>query len=318
MTICKCLLQCGIICMVFSGNVAFCQDQESANSDFLPDDPTEWKKLSADKVDEITLRNLRRIMWATHVYADANDGKLPPAAVPNKDLPPEKRLSGLVLLLPHLGVAPSYLDENDQTWKKWKADNVAAKKLFASINLKKAWDDPDNENAARTLVSSFLAPSSAVLHDEEGNAVSHFAFLRGGARADNKPFDNGAFPMQGKKTHLTFAEILDGTVATLAVGQIQNELGPWIAAGPSTARHLFHPAAEAKLPTFGSEHEGAAYFAYLDGSVYFFDMAAIDREQFGFLAGRNDRVHVDVSERRFPNASAWKKSKSDQNDNAVK
>src|SRR5438132_228656 len=96
------------------------------------------------------------------------------------------------------------------------------------------------------------------------------------------------------------------------VGQIHNSLGPWIAAGSSTARHTYHPTASDKTPTFGSQHEGCAYFANGDGFAYFFDMARTDERILGFLARRDDFPDGQVKADdyfRYATASAWKKSK---------
>lgn len=276
----------------------------------LPDDPAAWDDLTDQQVDEITLRNLRRIMWAVHLYADAHDGQFPPGAIHNENVEPYKRLSVFVLLLPYLGVRPSYLAEDDETWGKWKADNRAAKEVAATIDLKKAWDDPANAQAARTIVSSFVAPGGAPMRDAKGFAVSHFAFVRGSAGKGDGGFENGAFPLTRERTTLTFADIKDGTSNTLAVGQIHEQLGPWIAAGAPTARHAYHPSVEHKQPKFGSQYEGAAYFANCDGSAYFFDVASVDRQTLWALAGRFDRkITSDAERHRYPSASDWKVAK---------
>ncbi len=117
-----------------------------------------------DKVSEkdlATQRHLRAIAQAIHAYADANGGNLPPATIPNPNLPPEKRLSGFVAILPYLGIRPSFIDANDAEWNAWHADNAQAKALYSKIDLTKAWDDPANAEAARTIVPAFLSPMEA-------------------------------------------------------------------------------------------------------------------------------------------------------------
>ncbi len=80
------------------------QPQETQrNGEDQPQDPglpDEWRTLNDAEKDRITKRHLHALIFAVHCYADANEGLLPPAAVPNPDLPADKRLSGLVLLLP--------------------------------------------------------------------------------------------------------------------------------------------------------------------------------------------------------------------------
>jgi RNA polymerase sigma factor (sigma-70 family) len=274
---------------------------DAAGSEASSSDP-KWNNLGDEQADEISRRHLKALIYAVHTYADAHQGKFPPAEVANPALPRGKRLSGFVLLLPYLGLKTPYV-ENDPEWKKWHADNAAAKRLFQSIDLKKAWDDPANETAAKTVVPEFVLPSGASFRDHRGYAVSHFAFVRG---YDGK--DNGAFPLEDKK-EIAISDITDGTTATLGIGEIYQSLGPWIAAGPSTARFVF-PAGEAnKEPSFGSQYKGCAWFANCDAFTYFFDMGRTDKRILQFLAERADGNVVGADDLyRYPTSSAWKKS----------
>jgi hypothetical protein len=275
-----------------------------AASDPKGNSDPEWKGLSDEEADEIASRNLKALMHAVHAYADDHRGKLPPAAVPNSDLPPNKRLSGFVVLLPYLGVRPSHLPENDPAWRKWHADADAARTLFNRIDLKKAWDDPNNAKAAKTVVRELVVPSRSRLRDQKGFAVSHFAFVRGYAGKDN-----GAFPLASGK-EIAIGDITDGTSNTLAIGEIYSNLGPWIAAGPSTARFVFPVSAGDKNPSFGSQYKGCAHFANCDGFAYFLDMARTNERVLHFLAQRDDGQIVSGDDYyRYPTVSAWKKSR---------
>lgn len=266
----------------------------------------QWNGLTDEQKDEISLRQLKALWYAMHDYADKHDGKLPPAAVPNPNLPLTQRLSGFVLLLPHLGVRPSIVPEDDEMWKKWHADNDAARKLFDTIDLKQAWDDPVNAKAAKTIVQEFVVPSGAPLRNEGGYAVSHFAFVRG-----SDGTDNGTFPLDGV-AGLTIGDIPDGTSFTLAIGQIHENLGPWIAAGSSTARFACHPSEPGQKSSFGSQYPGCAYFVNGDGFAYFFDMANTEKQILYFLAGRDDGPAGAIKADdylRYASASEWKQSK---------
>ena len=267
------------------------------------DDPMAWTDLTEEQVDEITMRNLKRIMWAVHHYIDAHHGKLPPAMIPNKNLPPEQRLSGFVAILPHLGKRPSYLEEDDPTWKAWKADPKAAMELYKSIDLSRAWDDPSNAMAARTIVTSFVSPSGADMRDREGYAVAHFALVRGGVNKNGKLLNNGPFPLDGKE--LSVAEI-EGTSKTLGAGQIHSELGPWIAAGPSTCRNMVHATAKAKVAGFESQHEDGCYVANCDAYCYFLDLRTVDADRLNAAAGRRDGQNDSLDGHRFANVMDWK------------
>lgn len=261
--------------------------------------------------DEACKRNLQAILWAVMRYGEDKKFQLPPAAVPNDKLAPGKRLSGFVLLLPHLGARPSFIPDSDPNWKKWSAfyeeQNKAAKQLFAKIDLQKGWDDPANAVAAKSVVPFFVIPSGAPDRTEVGYGVSHFAFVRGSAKSGNGP-DDGPFPLVGAKA-VDVPGITDGTSRTLGVGQVNDELGPWIAAGPSTSRRLFHPSEPAPEPAFGSRYKGCAYFATSDGFSFFMDMG---RSNKAIVDGLPTRAGGEAGEStdyfRFQSVAEWKKA----------
>lgn len=266
-------------------------------------------RVGAGDADAVTRKHLRAIMHATHVYAFKHNLMLPPPVVTNDQLKPEDRLSGLVLLLPYLGEKPEGIDE--EAWRETRIppeEAAAAKKLYESIDLTKGWNDPANMAAAKTIVPVFTSPASESLKDPNGYAVSHIAFVRGyGGKED------GAFPLStevfigdptGKKQY-----IMDGTIYTLAVGEVHDDLGPWIAAGSATSRHLFHPSEHDKSASFGSQYEGAAYFAKCDGSVEFIDLTR--SAPAGLLAlttraARDEKLIVG-NVRSYQSASDWMK-----------
>src|SRR5262249_38651917 len=51
--------------------------------------------------------NLKQIGLALHSYHDANR-RFPPAGMPNPDLPPRRRLSWLVAIVPYVEASPLY------------------------------------------------------------------------------------------------------------------------------------------------------------------------------------------------------------------
>jgi len=240
-------------------------------------------------------------MRAVNAYHDAN-GVLPPSVVPNANIPAEKRLSGLVLLLPYLRRLTYFKDGKDVPIFDDQLGDLA-QTLFDSIDLTKGWDDPANIKAARTIVPAFLAPGSASFRDQQGYATSHFAFVRGA-----KGLDDGAFPeTSGRAIPGGWSTIADGTSSTLALGQIQDELGPWTAAGLPTARYVYHPTDRANAPTFGGRFDGAAYFANCDSYVYFLDVAKTPARTLYALATRDGGEYVEtVSIVRFRDATEWK------------
>jgi hypothetical protein len=100
------------------------------------------------------------------------------------------------------------------------------------------------------------------------------------------------------------ADITDGTVNTLGIGQIHDHFGPWIAAGTSTARHVYHPTEKSPEPTFGSRFGTACYFATCDAAVHFFDMAKVSPEVLHNLAMRADGNPAPAED--YGTASEWK------------
>ncbi len=118
--------------------------------------------------------------------------------------------------------------------------------------------------------------------------------------------DNGMFPLSGKQD-LAFSEINDGTSATIAVGQIHDKPGPWIAAGDSTARFL-NPVSDKTRPGFGSPIDGMAYFANGDSFTYCLDLPSTPANVLDLLSGRDDRQLFDMdSLKQYPSLFANKK-----------
>ena len=74
---------------------------------------TQWSGLDDQQAGEIIRGNLYGLIRAVNAYQDVN-GVLPPAVVPNANIPAEKRLSGLVLLLPYLRRLTYFKDGTSQ------------------------------------------------------------------------------------------------------------------------------------------------------------------------------------------------------------
>ncbi len=257
-----------------------------------------WSNLAPVQVEMITRRHLNGLMRAAHGYHDEH-GTLPPAAVPNPNLSPEKRLSGLVLLLP-------YFDQ--ESWfetgrKSFEHDQIVkAKAIYDSIDMTKAWDDPVNMEAGKTLVPAFLAPGSGQFLDKNGYAVSNFALVRGFDGTDDGIFTD---------TLIKLSDVTDGTSATLAIGQINSNLGPWIAAGLSTSRHMYHPS-HGKNPSFGSPFRGAGFFALCDSSTHLLDLERTTLKGLQAISTRSGEELVPADEfHRFSTGyrsiAEWKK-----------
>ena len=86
-------------------------------------------------------RNLKQIGISTWSYQDAN-GAFPSAAIQNSDLPPEKRLSWMLMILPY----------------------VESTTISEKINKKKSWDAEENRFAALMAIKFFQCPNPVRLN----------------------------------------------------------------------------------------------------------------------------------------------------------
>ena len=267
----------------------------------LPAD-VEAAPLSLEERDAIALNNFKLVMRAIHAYVHDHDGELPPAVVPNDLLPPEKRLSGFVLLLPYLEIGGQSLTIPEG---KHGSSINTGQELFNQLDLTKAWDDPANAEGAKTVIPQFLLPFGASLQDSNGYANTHIAFVRG-----SSGLDNGCFPNENRSVHILH-DIPDGTVFTIAIGQVHENVGPWIAAGSSTSRWLIaHSENRLQSLSFSSDADQAAYFATMDGYSFFLDLKATPAETLRRLAAANDRRLIQVPESRYQSREEWSR---DQN-----
>jgi hypothetical protein len=134
-----------------------------------------WKEQTQIEAANVARKHIHGLVRAAHLYHEAH-GEFPPAVVPNTKLPAGKRLSGLVLLLPYLH-AESGIEKGEPCFDA-KVVRLA-KELHRSIDLTKAWDDPVNLKAAKTVVPAFIAPQNGIFRNRQGFAVCHFAMVQG-------------------------------------------------------------------------------------------------------------------------------------------
>ena len=243
------------------------------------------------------------------MYSAHHENELPPSIIPNSEIPAENCLSGFVLLLPYFGEKPDYLD--DESWEKFRIpveEAEAAKELFEKLDLKKGWDDAANLEAAKTRIPVFQFSDDEQKQDEAGHYNSHFAFVLGyGGRKD------GAFPGSKVKIYDPTSEsdwIADGTLNTLAVGQVIANPGPWTAAGESTSRFVYHPSVGETI-SFGSKFEQACYFSKCDGGIVFLDLANSTPVGLNALVTRagDDKTSIAGNVRIYNSVEEWEKAK---------
>jgi hypothetical protein len=161
---------------------------------------------------------LKNIALSLHSFNDTYKS-LPPATVPNPDLPPDKRLSWMFALLPFV--------EQDSLWK--------------NNDPSKAWDDEGNRQAVHRVVETYLCqyhPSRPVAGLP---APTHYVGLAGvGAGSALLAKGDPRAGLFGHDRTISIPEVTnaDGTSNTIAVIDTLCLIGPWAAGGPATVREL--------------------------------------------------------------------------------
>lgn len=227
-------------------------------------------RLAADR--QQCLYRLQQLGHFAHVYAEGTKklkpGELPPAdvplavppgTVPNPALDPDRRLSWIAAALP-------FLDQKLQ-------DTTG---ISDTIDLRLAWDEGPNRNAATTRLSLFLCPGALPDTPPGEPYPTQFVGLSGIGR-DSATLPPTS-PLAGcfrydAPTPLDTVRRNDGLSTTYLFAETGNDLGPWIRGGFSTVRGL-DVADGAKVPLgrggqFGGNYPGVAAFGRADGSAEF-------------------------------------------------
>jgi prepilin-type processing-associated H-X9-DG protein len=183
----------------------------------------------------------------------------PPAAVPNTDLPPERRLSWLVSLVPF----------------------VEATDLYHKMDKTKGWDAEENRFAALFRWRTFNCPSYPERPPVSTLVPTHYLGPSGvGPDAVALPADAPGAGVFGYDRKVALTDIQRPAADILVVIETCNASGAWTAAGPPTARGLdpSRPPYLGTSGTFGGNHRGGAQAAFADGSVRFLSDQTSPRE----------------------------------------
>lgn len=170
--------------------------------------------------------NLKQIALGLHNYADtytpgqSADGQtheLPAGTVANPALPPERRLSWFVEVLPF----------------------VEQGKLYQSLDRRKGWDDPVNEPAVRIPLKMLCCPDWGREAEPEPPYLTAYLGVAGlGMDAATLPAGDRNVGVFGYDRRTSLAAIKDGTSRTLLVLESARDNGEWARGGPSTVRGL--------------------------------------------------------------------------------
>ncbi len=177
-------------------------------------------------------------------------------------LPPEKRLSWYVSVLPYLEQLPLRMDLN----RAWDAPE----------NCPVRWS-PDRDTDHPHLevlgpMGTFCCPANPNRTGPELPAVTHYVGIAGlGQDAPYLPAADPQAGIFGYDRHTSLKEIQRGTGHTIMVMETAWQNGPWTAGGFPTTRGLV-PGGQPLLGPggqFGGTHAGGGWAAFADGSVRF-------------------------------------------------
>jgi prepilin-type processing-associated H-X9-DG protein len=130
------------------------------------------------------------------------------------NLPPEKRLSWQVALLP-------YLEQDD---------------VYAKIDLEQAWDAARNEEGVRRVIKCFLCPTGNAPLDP---GVTYYIGMAGvGPDAVTLPKDSPRAGVFGYDRTIALKDITDGTMNTILALESFIDNGGWAAGGRATVRSI--------------------------------------------------------------------------------
>jgi prepilin-type processing-associated H-X9-DG protein len=188
---------------------------------------------------------------------DAGPQTVPPATVFNPALPPDRRLSWVVHLLPALG------------------GRQDTKSLSDAIDRSAPWDDPRHAGLSRAPLEALRCYGKTPNVPFDSPAVTQFVASGGvGADAPGLPWPDELkpHPRSGAFRHdspTPLAAFLDGTSGSVLFAETDRALGPWLRGGPATLRTLDGTPPVGPGGQFGGTHPGGGNFAFADTSVRF-------------------------------------------------
>jgi hypothetical protein len=197
--------------------------------------------------------NLRRIGVAVNGYYAHHNKVFPAGTVAAPELPPDKRMSWDVSILPYV------------------ERNAAASAWVPLLKADVAWDAPPNNAALHARLAVFLCPSTRYVGPREPPGVTSYIGLAGvdpDAAGLSKTNPRAGF--FGYDRTISLDDVRRGSGQTMMVAETDRDLGPWIAGGPPTVRGL-DPEETQYLGVgrpYGGLHPGITNTLWVDGSVH--------------------------------------------------
>jgi prepilin-type processing-associated H-X9-DG protein len=205
--------------------------------------------------------HLKQLGLAVHNYADFY-GQFPSATVSEKSLPPERRLSWLVEILPFVEASPRPPIDKTKPWDaeenrpRWFHCKKGDYEWDSHWGVYRLWLCPSNPNQA--------APGTF--------SLTHYVGIAGlGRDAASRPVDAPGIGFFGYDRTLQHADLKKGSSDTLMVVETRLDNGPWTAGGYPTVRGLDPdgPPYFGKDGQFGGTHRGGVNTLFADASVRF-------------------------------------------------
>src|SRR5262249_22085732 len=179
-------------------------------------------RLNADSTRLECANHLRQIGQAVHRYSESQpvNGALPPGTMSNPGLPPDRRLSWFVVLLPFFG--------EDKSTREFYGG------LAAKVDRVAAWDEAGNAEVTNARLRVFQCRGPPA-YDPRRSNWTHYVGLTGvdpgAAELPTKSPRAGAF---GDSRLVTLADATAGISFTMMATETGVDNGPWAAGGRPT------------------------------------------------------------------------------------
>jgi prepilin-type processing-associated H-X9-DG protein len=223
--------------------------------------------------------NLKQIALALHNYHESY-GRFPSGTVGDRSLPPDRRLSWMVVLFDFLTQGLQLIIDGMRPWDA----PANLRPLFRHTSVD--GNPPPYTTSAMDCGEILQCPSHRMPASSNAPAPSGYVGISGlGTDAAALPPGHPRAGVFGDDRATRIEEIKDGVSATMLLAETTSFIGPWTAGGPATVRGL-DPSRQPYIGRgrqFGGAHRDGAMVAFADGSVRFL-RESIDPKVFEALS----------------------------------
>ena len=174
------------------------------------------QKTSGHNQMQIMCKNqLRQLALASQNHHDVN-GQYAPGTVAGSANEPNERLSCFAELLPY----------------------VERPNVYKSLDRRKSWQAPSNEDAVNKTIKAFLCPSDPLCNRQSPNHTSYVGIAGAGMDAASLLITDARCGIFGYDRTVRLEDVKDGTANTLLFLETRRDNGPWAAGGSATVRGI--------------------------------------------------------------------------------